>query len=151
MKLIIPLLCFMLLFCGCKKENEVYDSGSSVPSASQSGTASNTSSLQNPSADKFKGNDSLVGRWKCMTETQNGETRDVTADEIYYVFAADGTMETFYRGTNMEVYAGYSTTDKQVTFYYGGESVTLEYSVDGRYLTITGYNGKISTVYEKVA
>ena len=110
-----------------------------------------TSSTVSAPAD-FKGDAALTGRWKCMTETQNGVTRDASGDEIYYVFAADGTLESYYQGSNMGVYSGYTTQGDRIVLYLGSQdnAVTLKYEILGNYLTLSKDDGSISTVYEKV-
>ncbi|MBQ8549929.1 MAG: hypothetical protein IJ426_01170 [Clostridia bacterium] len=139
MKAIICALCLMLLFCGCGKDKDT----TSTPSSTSSGYID---------ADTdFTGKKTIIGRWQCITETQNGETKDVSGDGIYYIFSSDKTLDTFYTGENMGIYSGYELGDGTVTLNYSsGGGVTLEYKVDEKTLTLTLPGGAISTYYERV-
>ncbi len=139
MKVLICSLCLMLLFCGCGKKE-----------ATPSGGNGTSSQYIDANVD-FTGKKTIVGRWKCATETQNGETKDVSAQEIYYIFSSDKTIDSFYLGENMNVYSKYSLKGNEVTLYLGESSVTLKYELSENRLTLTTLDGRISTVYDRVA
>ncbi len=138
MKALICSLCLMLLFCGCGKKAEE----PKVPD--------NTSSQYIDAHVDFTGKKTIVGRWKCVTETQNGETRDASGDSIYYIFSSDGTLDTFYRGAKMDAYSGYKVAGNKVTLESSSTAVTLTFEVTETSLTLSMDNGSISTVYERV-
>ncbi len=141
MKLLVPVLCLMLLFCGC---------GGNDTAETSSLTGSNTSSQYVDADVDFTGKVTLIGRWHCQTETKNGETVDVSKDGIYYIFSSDGTVDSFYGGESMGIYSGYTTKDDTVTIIVGNSYVTLKYYVTETTLTLSTLNGDISTVYIRV-
>ncbi len=138
MKALVCMLCLMLLFCGCgKKESPKIPSG-------------NTSSQYIDANVDFTGKKTIVGRWQCITETQNGETRDVSKDGIYYIFSSDGTIDTFYKDSDMQVYSTYTVGDDTVTLKNVNSSVTLNYTVTETTLTLSIPGGAVETVYQRV-
>lgn len=138
MKALVCMLCLMLLFCGCGRRETV-----KLPSG-------NTSSQYIDANVDFTGKVTIVGRWQCVTETQNGETRDASKDGIYYIFSSDGTVDSFYRDANMGVYSTYVATDDQVTLKNATTSITLNYSVTETTLTLSIPGGAVETVYQRV-
>ena len=140
MKLLFSILLIIVMLCGC---TDAVGTESSAP-------ADATSSRYIDADTDFTGMVTIVGRWHCISETQNGETRDASEDEIYYIFSSDGTMDSFYQGSEVIDYSGYVCDDGKVTMSYAGNSITLNYTVEETRLTLFIDDGSIKTVYERV-
>lgn len=135
----IALVLFALIFlvgCGAK--------------GNDSSDKASTSSRYIDADVDFTGKVTIVGRWKCMSETQNGETRDASVDEIYYVFSSDGTMDAFYAGAEMIDYSGYTYNGSTVTMRHSGGEVTLNCEITETELKLSSPDGRIETVYKRV-
>lgn len=139
MKRIVCILFSLALLCGCAANGD----DSSAPDTS-------TSSRYIDADTDFTGKITIVGRWHCISETQNGEARDASADGIYYIFSSDGTMDSFYDGTEMIDYTGYIYKGDSVTMQYSGGAITLNCVIEETRLTLCTADGAIETVYERV-
>ena len=135
----IALILFALLFlvgCGAKdKEN--------------SDVASTSSRYIDADVD-FTGKVTIVGRWQCVSEIKNGQARDVTKENTYYIFSSDGTLDAFYDGAEMIDYSGYKYNGETVTLEAGEMATVLNCKITETELRLSTQDGNIETVYKRV-
>ncbi len=142
MKFLALLLALMLLLCGC---------GTGADEASSAPQTATSSGYLDEDVD-FTGKITIVGRWKCVTETKNGEVRDASADESYYIFQSDGTMESKIAGSELLDYSGYEYNEEKgtVTLLYAKNKITLNCTITLTTLTLSALDGSFVNEYTRV-
>ncbi len=140
MKLIALLLALALLLCGCGAG----DTSSDAQTVTSSG-------YLDEDVD-FTGKVTIVGRWQCVKEIKNGEERDATADQSFYIFQSDGTMESKIAGAELLDYSGYEYAEEKntVTLLYAQNKITLNCVISLTTLTLSTADGSIVNEYRRV-
>ena len=112
--------------------------------------AASTSSRYIDADVDFTGKVTIVGRWQCVKEIKNGEAREVSGENTYYIFSSDGTLDAFYDGVEMIEYSGYKYNGETVTLEAGEMATILNCKVNETELRLSTADGKIETVYKRV-